>query len=222
MPRPTLIFRHSAQLVAALEARDWEKDLSGLHEKDPDLGPLTAVHASVGKSSLRRFRKNRDWTPSIVFRSWASTELLDGSLVELAKVSDNDQYRKWAVSHAKGLIRAWKKRFPKYPMDIPIALKLINLLAKRLCVVFPLWPEKYKRVIWFVDVPLDKYSLRPLACMPELAHLTINWNTASMGSVKDVETYVEIQDAIRNICRKAHVPPLAYDFLVWDSPHGEG
>jgi len=54
--------------------------------------------------------------------------------------------------------KEWKKRLG-YELDVPRALKLINLVAKGLCIVSPLWPEEYEKVVWHVEVPLDKYSL---------------------------------------------------------------
>jgi hypothetical protein len=64
-------------------------------------------------------------------------------------------------------------------------------------------------------VPLDQFSLRPLACIEGHGHL----RNASMGSVKSREEYIEIQDTIRGICDEAGVPPIAYDFLTWDGAH---
>lgn len=96
---------------------------------------------------------------------------------------------------------------------------MINLLAKGLCTVSPLWPEEYETVVWHVEVPLDKYSLRPLSCLPALSSLGIRWGDASMGAVKELKTYRKIQESIFKFCETAGVPALAYDFLAWDNPH---
>ena len=93
----------------------------------------------------------------------------------------------------------------------------MNLLAKGLCVVTPLWPDQCKMVAKYIDVPLDQFSLRPLACIEALDHLRLR--NASMGSVKNIDEYEEIQTAIRHLCAKAGVPPIAYDFLMWDGAH---
>jgi hypothetical protein len=113
------------------------------------------------------------------------------------------------------------ERMAENSLDIPRALKLINLLAKGLCVVSPLWPETYEKLVWHIELPLDKYSLRPLSCLPELAELGIRWNNASMGSVEDLKTYCKLQESIFEFCQTARVPALAYDFLAWDNPHEE-
>ena len=211
-------FTSSEQLVAELRKQDWKKNLAEVHSKTPDLGPLTAIHHSVGNSTFRAFRKNKDWTPSVVFRACASTELFHGELEELAGVRSHDQYHSWAVRLGRSLAKEWQKRL-NYELEIPRSLKLVNLLAKGLCVVHPLWPETTEKVVWHVEVPLDRYSLRPLSCLPELADLGIKWSNASMGSVKELKTYRKIQESIFTFCETAGVPPLAYDFLAWDNPH---
>jgi hypothetical protein len=147
--------------------------------------------------------------------------LVGGKFSELQAVRSNDQYRIWAVGLAKDLRKQWAKSL-RASLEIPRALKLVNLLAKGLCIVAPLWPEKFEIIVRYVEVPLDKYSLRPLGCILELANVGIKWDSASMGSVKDLETYSKIQKTIHDFCRKGNVPPLAYDFLAWDVPHSRG
>lgn len=153
-----------------------------------------------------------------VFRTWASEELFNGAFAQLGEVRSNDQYRVWARRLARRLSHRWLEQL-RYELDPPRALKLVNLLAKGLCVVSPLWPDRYKAIARYIDVPLDKFSLRPLACVAALDHL--NLRNASMGSVKTIDAYSEIQIAIRNLCEEANVPPIAYDFLMWDGAHSK-
>jgi hypothetical protein len=216
----TWSFASRDELIAYLRARDWKRDFREVHESIQDCGPLTAIYHSVGKSTFRAFRKGNNWTPSLVFRSWAGTELVQGGLSELQDVNSPDRYRDWALRLARSLGKEWQKRLG-YKVEIPRGMKLINLLAKGLCIVSPLWPERYESIVWNIDVPLDKYSLRPLACVPELQAFGLNWPGATMGSIKDLKAYARIQDAIRGLCGKAGVPPLAYDFLAWDVPHAQ-
>ena len=219
MPKgETWSFTNIEQLVAELRKQDWKKNLREVHLKNLDLGPLTAIYHAVSYSTYRSFRKHKDWTPSVVFRGWAAKELFDCELENLAEVRSHDQYHAWAVRLARSVSKEWLKRL-KYELDVPRALKLINLLAKGLCIVSPLWPQEYDKIIWHVEVPLDKYSLRPLSCVSELGGLGIRWSDASMGAVKDLKTYRKIQGSIFRLCEKAGVPALAYDFLAWDSPH---
>jgi hypothetical protein len=212
-------FTNREELIAQLKQRDWRKDFGAAYDKD-NLGPLSAIYRSVSSSTFRAFRTRKEWSPSFVFREWAAGELIGGGLSELLAVRSNDQYRSWAVKLAKDLGKEWQKRL-RYEIELPRALKLVNLLAKGLCIVTPLWPDRFEAIVWFVEVPFDKYSLRPLDCIPELRSLGINWNNASMGSIKDLKAYSKIQESIHGFCEKANVPPLAYDFLAWDVPHGK-
>lgn len=216
MPK-ALSFGSRGEIVAALKKRRWKDDLTKAHEnKHDDLGPLTAIYTSVGSSTFRSFPKYGKTSPSVVFRSWASTELFDGAFAELKDIQSTMQYREWAFRLAKRLDKKWREQL-RYDLDLPRALKLVNLLAKGLCVVSPLWPDRYTTVINYIDVPLDQFSLRPLACIETLDHL--NLRNASMGSVKTREQYIEIQDTIGELCDEARVPPIAYDFLTWDGAH---
>jgi hypothetical protein len=214
MPK-ALSFDSKDEIVAELKKRRWVNDLTEAHKnKHDDLGPLTAIYTSVGSSTFRSFPKHRKTSPSVVFRSWASTELFDGAFAGLRDIQSNVQYREWAFRLAKRLDKEWREQL-RYDLDLPRALKLVNLLAKGLCVVSPLWPDRYTTVVNYIDVPLDQFSLRPLACIEGFDHL----RNASMGSVKTREQYIEIQDTIRGICDEARVPPIAYDFLMWDGAH---
>lgn len=144
--------------------------------------------------------------------------MFDGAFAKLREVESGDQYRAWATRLAKHLDKNWREQL-RYQLDLPRALKLVNLLAKGLCIVSPLWPDRCKTTAKYIDVPLDKFSLRPLACVKAVAHL--NLRSASMGSVKTLDEYTEIQRSIRDLCAEAEVPPIAYDFLMWDSAHSQ-
>ena len=138
---------------------------------------------------------------------------MDTPLSRLRGIESNDQYRSWARSLSGSLIDRWAKCLR--PLEVPRALKLINLLAKGLCVVSPIWPDDTDRVIEHLDVALDQFSLRPLSCIKKWDSL----RNASMGSVTSIEQYAEIQETIRALCRQAGVPAIAYDFLAWDAAH---
>src|ERR1700733_5473229 len=122
-------FADSARLVGELRKQDWKKNLREVNSKNPALGPLTAIYHAVSSSTYRSFRKHRDWTPSVVFRGWASTELFQGECENLAAIRSHDQYHAWAVRLARSLGKEWEKRLG-YELDVQRALKLINLLAK--------------------------------------------------------------------------------------------
>jgi hypothetical protein len=213
MPK-AMSFKDRDELVAALRRTRWTNALKRAHAKEEDLGPLTAIYASVTRSTYRAFRSHGNHTPSSVFRTWASRELYSCNFRKLRNVRSNHQYRAWAIDLAQSLSNTWHKDL-REKLTIPKALKLINLLAKGLCVVSPLWPTETKTVIKHLDIPLDQFSLRPLTCIEDLSGL----RRASMGYVQTLETYEDLQSAIRDVCDEARVPPIAYDLLAWDGAH---
>jgi hypothetical protein len=219
MPK-ALSFGSKDEIVDALKRRAWRDDLRIAHRSSGvDLGPLTAIYHSVGSSTYRAFPKHRNNSPSVVFRNWASSNLFHGAFAELTKIRSSREYRSWAFRLARDLDTEWLANL-KYKLELPRALKLLNLLAKGLCVVSPLWPNQYKTIVQHLDIPLDQFSLRPLACIKSLDDF--NLRHASMGSIKSLKQYAKIQDTIRSLCDDARVPPIAYDFLTWDGAHPHG
>jgi hypothetical protein len=219
MPK-ALSFGSKDEIVDALKRRRWKDDLRTAYQKQGvDLGPLTAIYHSVSSSTYRAFRKHRNNSPSVVFRSWASEMLYHGAFKKLSEIRSNRGYRSWAFRVARDLDSEWSANLGD-ELGEPRALKLVNLLAKGLCIVSPLWPRQYQTIVRHLDVPLDQFSLRPLACIESLD--SFNLRHASMGSIKTRKQYTEIQDAIRRLCAEARVPPIAYDLLMWDGAHPHG
>jgi hypothetical protein len=102
--------------------------------------------------------------------------------------------------------------------DMPFgpSYKLPNLLVKRLCLSNEVSQRTFKRIVNFVHVPLDSYTLQALAkSCPELEIRA----TATMGFIKDRKTYERIQTQIRQLAKKAKVPPIVLDCLAWDEGH---
>jgi len=212
-----LTFSGEDEIVEALKRTPWESSLDEDHGKlEIDLGPLTAIYHSVSSSTYRAFRKNGNTLPSVVFRTWASEQMYNGAFAKLEAIRSNGEYRDWAFGLGRRLDAEWRKRL-RYSLELPRALKLVNLLAKGLCAVSPLWPKKYKDIAPNIDIPLDKFSLRPLACIKSLTYLKLH--KASMGSIKTRKDYTKVQNIIRELCKRAYVPPIAYDYLTWNATH---
>jgi hypothetical protein len=72
-----LSFLSEDEIVELLKKVDWEKRIDEIHSDParPDLGVLTAVYSSIGSSTFRAFRVNRNRRPSDVFRSCISRAL---------------------------------------------------------------------------------------------------------------------------------------------------
>jgi hypothetical protein len=207
-----LTFKDQDHLVAALKQVQWERRLDEIHAERDDLGPLTSIFAAVSSSTFRAFKSRGEKRPSVVFRNCVSELLCNCGVSDLANAGSNDDYRAWALRFARHLEKRWNEQL-RYSLDRPRALKLVNLLAKGLCTVSPIWPDRSKTVARYIDVPLDQFSLRPLACIDKWRGL----RNASMGDVNN--QYEEIQATIRELCKAAGKPPIAYDFLMWDGAH---
>jgi hypothetical protein len=100
----------------------------------------------------------------------------------------------------------------KYGLEYGKGAKLLNLFLKMLPVwnKFPEGPLK-KRLINFLHVPLDKYTIQGLKKV--IPQLGIPAN-ATMGFVKDCKTYEEFQGLIRKVSKKASVSPIYYEILA--------
>ena len=209
-----LSFKDQDHLVSALKQVQWERRLDEIHAERDDLGPLTSIFAAVGSSTFRAFKSRGEKRPSVVFRNCVSELLFNCGASDLANVGSNDDYRAWALGFARHLEKRWQEQL-RCSLDRPRALKLVNLLAKGLCTVSPIWPDRSKTVARYIDVPLDQFSLRPLACIGKWRSL----RNASMGDVKG--QYGQIQATIRELCKEADKPAIAYDFLMWDGAHAK-
>ena len=100
--------------------------------------------------------------------------------------------------------------------DIPFgaSYKLPNLLMKEISKRLP--SAQRKCIIQFLHVPLDSYTLVGISeCCDSLGIP----KTATMGFVSNERFYRFVQEEIRKIARQAGVPPIAYDYLAWDSSH---
>ncbi len=96
------------------------------------------------------------------------------------------------------------------------SFKLPNLLVKRLCFYCGVRDLDFERVIPFLHVPLDSYTLQALAkCCSELGIRS----TATMSFIKDRHTYERFQSHIRKLAKEAKVPPITLDCLAWDEGH---
>ena len=213
-----LSFANENEIVERLKTVDWKERIDEIHHGSarPDLGVLTAVYSSVGSSTFRAFRASRNRRPSDLFRSCVSKELFVDGFAEFCRVNTNEAYRDWAFHLARQLVRCWGKELDS-KLEFTRAMKLVNLLAKALCTVSPAWPTLSHKIAPSIDVALDQYSLRPLACVEGFGRL----RNASMGDIKDKDEYERIQNKIAELCKRAGKPPVAYDFLMWDTTHSE-
>jgi hypothetical protein len=102
----------------------------------------------------------------------------------------------------------------KYKIPFGASYKLPNLLMKE---VWKRLPAVQRRtLIMFLHVPLDSYTLVGISGVSESLDIP---KTATMGAVRDWDFYIAVQERIRELARKAGVPPIVYDYLAWDASH---
>jgi hypothetical protein len=77
----------------------------------------------------------------------------------------------------------------------------------------------------FLHVPLDSYTIvgvkncAKLFPQPQAEAIGKIPNTATMSFVKDKRMYDALQSGMRELVRKAGVPPITLDCLAWDNGH---
>lgn len=97
-----------------------------------------------------------------------------------------------------------------------------RLLMKGVCGVPEIPKATYDRLVWFLHVPLDSYSIQAVRnCIDarlkeQIGHIP---SSAGMGFMKTREVYDGLQETIRLLAEKANVPPIALDILAWDEAH---
>jgi hypothetical protein len=176
----------------------------------------------VGANTFRAFH-NMPRKPSEVFRGWALEALIGrpGYFNKLLSIENRADYDRWLHFFAADFRRHWKR---KMGCEIPFgaSLKLPNLLMKGVCGVHEIPKTTYDRLVWFLHVPLDSYSIQAVRnCIDVRLQRQIGRipSSAGMGFVKTLGVYDGLQEAIRLLAEKAKVPPIALDILAWDQAH---
>ncbi len=176
----------------------------------------TIIYHSIGGNTFRAFR-NSPSAPSKVFRTWALKILKNSRLENFKHISSQNDYSIWLDQISDDFRRYWRRRMQK---DIPFgpSLKLPNLLAKRLCLFNGISEPRFLRIVHFLEVPLDKYTIQAIAnCKgSKIGNIP---SSATMSFIKNRQIYNEFQMRIRSITRKARVPAIALDCLAWDASH---
>jgi hypothetical protein len=176
----------------------------------------TTINIAIRGNTFRAFRRLPN-KPSQVFRDWASGALVTrGYFEQLKGVRSQSDYDKWLLKLVNDLRRHWKRRMA---VNLPFgpSYKLPNLLMK--CVCQEMLLSRRKQVRMFLHVALDRYTLAGIRSFIMLPGGRTISSTASMGFIKTEQDYVAIQEGIRKVAKRAGVPPIAYDYLAWDSGH---
>lgn len=174
------------------------------------------VKESVGGNTFRAFHIKRfGLSPSKVYRDWV-TEKLEASVADFRRISCAEEHQEFLFRTVEGLRRHWSEATKgRHEIEFGRAAKLLNLSLKFLLRYSEIEDAERTTIIRFLHVPLDSFTLRGVHVL--LPGLNIPRN-ASMGFVKDRDTYLRIQDGIRNLCAPDFYP-VHYELLAWDKAH---
>lgn len=176
------------------------------------------IRDSVGANTLRAFRGLPKKNPAEIFRNWAYTAITDEATIEsLVGTQSQGAFDRWLEQFCSSLAGEWHNRTGQQ-MPYGASRKLPNLLLKRFARWSCLGGDARRTLLGFLHVALDAYSLVAIrSAVPELG-FTIPSN-ATMKFVDSPTKYDRLQHAIRNIAKRADVPPIYFDALVWDMSH---
>lgn len=181
---------------------------------DPNLAAL--VRESVGQNTFRALR-NLPLKPSAVFREWAYDKVSGREFwTKLEAIQSHEQFDAWLLGLVRGLGHHWRRKMGS-EMPFTANRKLPDLLLKALVRWSGIENRARTRLIGFLHIPLDMYSLAAFRrCLPESCPVS---RGASMGFVDCEEKYCSLQFAIRRLAVELQCPPIYLDVLAWDVGH---
>jgi hypothetical protein len=184
---------------------------------------LTAIiHDSVGRNTFRAFH-HQPQKPGETFRAWALTALDNTRLRSLQQVKSQAEYSEWLVLLSDHFRSFWKKRMLGNEISYGPSTKLPNLFMRHLCLYRELSHEFSENLVWYLEVPLDSYTIQAVAnCVDLFVGKDAIGRvppSATMGFIEDRAMYEAFQAGIRQIVKKAGVPAIALDHVAWDGSH---
>jgi hypothetical protein len=219
MPKP-YEFKNTKELVKALKK---EKKVLGKWFNRRVSNLTSIVYESVGTNTFRAFH-HMPLPPSDVYREWAIKKLNHKQVIKgITTITSEQQYDAWIKNLSRNFLRYWEGKMGSgNTMAYGPSRKLPNLLMK----AFVLWEgiddTTRRTLIEYLHVPLDSFSLVGIRhCAkeyPDKIGRSIPCS-ATMSFVTDDQTYNSIQQTIREIARRADVPPVYFDVLAWNKAH---
>lgn len=209
------VFSNREELFAAMGSDENRTSIrSFFGSTSDDISCL--VKLSVSGNTFRAFHlAKHGLKPSVVYRSWVSKRMKQ--LVEpIQKMKCHAEMRALTIETAHDLSKHWNSETRgRSNLDFGRAAKMLNLSFKHLLVFndFPMGDRQ--RLIDYLDVPLDSFTLQGVRLL--LPDLGIPAN-ATMKAVGDEQRYIAIQDAIRNLCGPSY-SPVHYEFASWNKVH---
>jgi hypothetical protein len=211
------------QLVEALRGCRWQRYFANGRAKNRHTDWPTIIRGWVGPNTFRAF-PGMPRRPSEVFREWAYRCLVGEPryIDDLLAVKSVTAYDKWLHRFADDFRRYWERQM-KCEIVFGSSRKLPNLLMKGVCSSPEVPQASYERIVWFLHVPLDSYSIQAVRNCIGSPRITSQIGrippSASMGFVTTEGIYNGLQKAVRILAAKAEVPPIALDIVAWDQAH---
>jgi len=176
------------------------------------------VSSSIYRS-FRNYPKNN--SPSVIFRNWAE-ENIEKLKLEIEKSNKQVDYDSIIKAYGKALIKDWKNKSNGKKIGYGPALKMLNLLIKKMHEGEKI-DTKYEK---YFNVPIDSYILVPLApIIDDLSNCLYSINitkNATMGMISCEEIYDQVQIVLRKIAEKAKISPIIIDYYCWDEVSANG
>ena len=212
-------------LIADLSRVPWETWFANRWTEHRDHDWRWIIEHFVASNTFRAFRHMPE-PPSVVFRDWAYDALFGTrrAFNRLLAITSASDYDEWFGDLSANLRQFWLMRMGHdRAIGFGHSMKLPGLVMKGVCCSPCLPRPVFDRIVWFLHVPLDSFSIRALRCYlpgsPFAERIGTIPSSAMMGFVKTPQMYRTFQDCISHLCGEASVPPIALDILAWDAAH---
>ncbi len=219
MPTP-VEFPNKESLISRLRAD--ERSLARFFERRyQKLRPI--VRDSVGSNTFRAFAHMLQ-PPAQVFYSWANQRLSDDGVIrQITDLRSEEEYDRWLKDFSNDFSATWDQRMgPEKRMTYGPGRKLPNLLMKHVVLWSRLDDVQRSRLIRFLHIPFDKYSLSILRnCIPNRFRPVVGRirKDVTMKFVGSEAKYNALMVLSREIAEEADIPPIYLDVLAWNQSH---
>jgi hypothetical protein len=212
----------SVELVADLMSFDHKNEIRRYqleNLKNKNLNEIFEI--TFGVNICRAFPKEQ---PKSRFRNWSWYSKPKELTEKLSHIQNQDSYDRLIYSLGDTLVEEWNygRNFPSR-MNNGVSMKIINLLMKHITYSSHNQNPKIEN---FLHVPWDKFTLQPIQHIYNKKLKTMSvfnipkmYSAHSMGFVENREIYRGLHQLISEICSKAEVPRIYYEFLAWNVQH---
>jgi hypothetical protein len=186
----------------------------------PEQDLYSLIKHCVAGNTFRAFH-NCAQPPSTVFRRWAVSRLVGDWFALLGEAEAQQDYDKIIEAFADDLERQWLSE-AKIPLAFGRGRKLRNLLMKHIVRWSGIPAADQGKLIGFLHVPLDEYSLiafRRIAASGELGPKINIPKKPSMSFIKTPESYNQLQNLMQAVASQAKVPRISIDLVAWNLAH---